>query len=193
MKIIHLEAIRGSIKENKIYCSKEGTYTELGTFVTQGTRTDILKLHEEIKNGKSLEDIAFENPKTWVQYHRGLTSLYEQCEKKALKDQMREVETIVLCGPSGAGKTNKVYEDNPPEDIFKIDEYENKQFLFNGYDGEKVLLLDDFNGQMTLTRLYHILDRYPYKCNVKNGLRYARWTKIYITSNSTPDRDWETA
>ena len=85
-----------------------------------------------------------------------------------------------------------VLEKKPPSEVFKIDEYVDDKFLFNGYDGQKILLLDDFKGDIDLTRLYRLLDRWPYRCNVKNGYKYAQWTKIYITSNSTPDKWYST-
>jgi hypothetical protein len=56
--------------------------------------------------------------------------------------------------------------------------------MFNGYDGEKVLLIDDFNGWIKYT--LRILDGYPLRLNIKNGVTWARFDRVYITSNAKP-------
>lgn len=182
----HMEVVRGSINENEEYCSKEGIYAKLGKFVKQGQRVDIEQLHDEMKNGKRLCEIADENPKLWLQYHNGLTSLKHHVDKIRLENKFRDIKTTILVGDAGTGKTKYVYDKYEAKEIFKIDSYDDKKFLFNGYMGEKILLIDDFNGGIQYTKLLHILDRYPYKCNVKNGLCYAEWEEVYFTSNNKP-------
>ena len=60
---IHLETAQGTKDQNIKYCSKEDTRIdgpwEFGDREThQGTRTDLNAVAEDVKAGKSLEDIA---------------------------------------------------------------------------------------------------------------------------------------
>lgn len=56
-------------------------------------------------------------------------------------------------------------------------------FPFDGYDGEDAIIIDDFEGQLKYKHLLKILDGHQLRVNVKGGHRYARWTRVFITTN----------
>lgn len=39
-----------------------------------------------------------------------------------------------------------------------------------------------------MSEFLRILDRYPYKCNIKGSHTMANWTKVYITSNHAVEK-----
>lgn len=181
----HFEVMIGSINDNEAYCSKECVYTKLGSFVSRGYRSDLHNIKDDIKNGASLYDIMENYTGDFVRYHSGITKMKELIDNKK-SQSWRDVETTILVGEAGSGKTKYVYDKYGYDSVFKIDGAGNDKFMFNGYDGEEVLLIDDFNGWIKYTYMLNILDGYPLPLNVKNGRTFARWNKVYITSNNMP-------
>lgn len=183
---LHLEVMRGTFKENEKYCAKEGTYTQLGNFVTQGQRTELEQLATDIKaSGGDLEQIMETHPENYMKFHGGIDKLCAHWAKKKSQKWM-DVTTTVLCGEAGAGKSSAVYEKHGYENVFTLDSGADSKFLLDGYENEKVLLIDDFNGCIKYTTLLRLLDGHPMKLNVKGGRRYKAWTHVYITSNVSP-------
>jgi len=97
-----------------------------------------------------------------------------------------DVETHVLVGKAGTGKTSYVMKKHGYENVFTLDTDADSKFLLDGYAGEKILLIDDFNGGIKYTSLLRLLDGHPMKLNVKNGRAYKAWEHVYITSNVAP-------
>ena len=121
----------------------------------------------------------------FVRYHSGINKMKELIDNNKSKS-WRDVETTILVGVAGSGKTRYVYDNHGYNNVFKIDSSGDDRFMFNGYDGEDVLLIDDFKGWIKYTYMLNILDGYPLPLNVKNGRTFARWSKVYITSNNMP-------
>lgn len=181
----HFEVMLGSIVENETYCSKENKYTHLGAFVTRGFRSDIHNIKDDLKNGAGLYDIMENYTGDFVRYHSGITKMKELIDQKKSM-QWRNVETTTLTGEAGSGKTSFVYKKHGYENVFKLDAGADSKFMFNGYEGQKVLLIDDFAGWIKYTYLLNILDGHPLPLNVKNGRTFAMWEQVYITSNVNP-------
>nr|QXP07602.1 MAG: replication associated protein [Arizlama virus] len=185
----HWEPRRGTREQARDYCRKTETQVEppveMGEWIKgQGNRSDLNEVCDYAKN-HSMRDVAEEYPSTYVKYYKGLNEL-----KGRLADNkaMRNLEVIVLWGDTGVGKTRYVYDNEKIEDIFKLD-YDNEHVWFDGYNGEKVLLLDDFYGWIKWTMILNLLDRYPMRLPIKGSFTYAQWTKVYITSNKPPE-EW---
>lgn len=208
----HCEARKTTREQCVTYCSKTETRAEntvpvfLGTLASlqqtavaeykgrQGKRTDISGMVELIKGGKRAIDQLEHDPETFVKFSRGFAEVRRIVQQAAAK-QMRDVRTTVYWGQAGAGKTRKVYDNEGLENVFTL-VADNGGCWFDGYEGEPVLLIDDFKGWITHTLLLKILDRYPLRCPVKGSFTYAAWTRVYITSNYDPkswygaDCDW---
>ncbi len=67
----HWERMRGSIRQNKKYCEKEGSYASFGTFGSQGKRSDIEDVIDMIVDGSSQREILLAHPVAMVKYHAG--------------------------------------------------------------------------------------------------------------------------
>lgn len=182
----HLEPCRGSIKDNVTYCAKEGQYTSIGEFVSRGCRTDLEHLRMDIKDGQSNYEIMEKYTGDYMRYHSGIEKVRTIYEKEKGMKLRLNLNVIVLIGKAGVGKTRYVLEKHGMDNVYIVDCGGDSKFLFNGYDNEKVLLIDDFNGWIQYTYLLRILDIYPLKLNVKNGIKYALWDTVYITSNAKP-------
>jgi len=80
--------------------------------------------------------------------------------------------------------TKYVY-DTHGDDVYKLTE-QNGKVWFDDYDGEGVLLIDDFYGWIPYNVMLSITEGYQLRLEVKGTFTYAKWTKIYITSNVAP-------
>lgn len=91
-----------------------------------------------------------------------------------------------LWGNTGTGKTRYAVERgafkwSPPSDTTKE--------WWDGYAGEKSILIDEFYGQMKPSRLQELLDGYMCRMDIKGSHTYAMYDTVYITSNVSPD-EW---
>lgn len=182
----HVEAANGTADHNKRYCGKsesrvEGPW-EFGEPKTQGQRTDLKKLAKQVIDiNKPLVDTMLDNPEMTIKYPRGIQTLRNAAMLKAGREQ-RNIEVFVIIGEPGLGKTRTIFDKYKPEEIYKLNN-STQTIWFDHYDGEHVLLIDDFKGWIPYTYLLNLLDRYPVSLPVKGGHTYALWKTVYITSN----------
>lgn len=175
-KKIHLEPCMGSEEQNNKYCSKDGIFKCCGSYKSQGARSDIETIVKMIKSGATMETVADQNPQYFIQYHNGLSKLKKMADKKT-RSKFRRVETILLTGPTGCGKTRTAMEDAG----YKITG--GSLEWWDGYDGEETILIDEYSNDVKITTLLNLLDGYQLRLPIKGGFTYANWTKVYITTN----------
>lgn len=96
-----------------------------------------------------------------------------------------ERSCTVFWGKSGTGKSRLAWEqaglDAYPKDP-------NSKF-WDGYRGQKHVVIDEFRGSISISHLLRWLDRYPVLVEVKGSSAVYSAEKIWITSNLHP-RDW---
>jgi len=194
----HVELAKGNDRSNYNYCTKEATRTgeyreERGTFDGgQGSRSDLSRVVAAVEEKKTLSEIATQNPIEFIKFHRGIERLVEITrERNAPKH--RDMCVIVLCGQSGTGKSLwvRLYAERHGFGIYNkpIGLGSGVQW-FDGYDGEEVLLLDDFEwGQVPIRELLIWCDVYKHKVAVKGAFVNAGWHTVCITSNFHP-QEW---
>lgn len=198
----HIEAARGSSRDNIRYCSKSDTRIS-GPFVYgeaapgQGDRTDLHVCVELLGKSASLEecvsDVGFRS--CYVKYSTGFERLARLLRKPIQTPQPpEEKEVIVLWGKTGTGKSHTAYSDL----LSRFDQQEPYSLCdlsgawFDGYAGQRGAILDDFRGKgsgMRVEQFLRITDKWPLAVPVKGG--FVRWTPqvIYITSNTDPE-EW---
>lgn len=177
-KSLHLEPCYGTEFDNDKYCTKDGKYWQEGKFATQGHRTDIENIKHKLDNGDSLMDIANDNFDLFLRYRQGFRN-YKQMVDKKKRSTFRKVKVKVISGPTGCGKTRKAMKD--PYNTYKI-EGSNLEW-WDGYDGENILVIDEYNNDINITKLLNILDGYQLRLPIKGGFTYANWHKVIITTN----------
>ena len=126
----------------------------------------------------NLWQVAEDNFSNFIRYHSGIYKFKQIMLKKQTK-KFRKVHVELIKGPTGCGKTKSAFETDP--NLYKI---EGSQLnWFDGYEGEKTLLIDEYNNDVNITRLLNILDGYQLRLPIKGGFTYANWTKVIITTN----------
>lgn len=189
----HIEVAKGSPESNKTYCSKQGNFTEFGELPKQGKRKDIEEFRDAIFDGMSRRELLMAFPLEMAKYIK----FYQICREEYLAEEAKrqfinnmEPEIIVHYGDPGTGKTLQVYKENEYDNIFKLNVGDGSKdtIWWDGYHGQDVILIDDFNGELPITYLLNLLDRYPMQLSIKGSKVWKIATKIYITSNHKPDQ-----
>lgn len=188
----HIEARRGTQEQAITYCLKDVKVDNpawtFGEKKCQGLRTDIGELKEDIASGEFTTQELMEKHEPAWKYGRAMSKYQALIDKQNTK-AFRNVKVHVIWGKTGTGKSRYCREQDP--DLYAVPVPNGGNLWFDGYDGEKTLLLDDFYGWIKYGQLLRLLDGYQQLLPVKGGFTYAKWTTIYITSNSEPDRWYE--
>ena len=176
----HWEKARENSKIASDYCKKDGIFEESGVLKPgQGYRTDLADIKEALDNGATDEKIADEYFSRWVVYRRAFQAY------TALKATPRNWETtvIVLWGKTGTGKTRFAMDQTKDTTFWIPGDYQ----WFDGYNGQEIVIFDDYRGEYKLQMLLKLLDRYPMSVPIKGG--FTNWAPktIYITSNINPN------
>jgi len=181
----HVEKPIGTALQNRAYCLKirpqdktpNEKYEEFGELPTQGHRTDWEKAQKDLGT-KSVHEVIAEQPQL-LPCIRALQTY----KSTYLKPVERDVQVIVLYGKGGVGKTRWAYDHHPG--LYKKPTGE----WWDGYTGQKAILLDDFYGYFKYHDILTILDRYPLNLPIKGGFMWAQYDTVIITSNKHP-REW---
>lgn len=185
-----LEEARGSAAANKTYCTKEESRVagsgngpwELGECSGgMGARNDLRDACEEVAKSGSLKNV---DPVTFVRHFGGLTRL----AMKVQAPRRDDLQVVTLVGPTGVGKSYAVRDHYP--DVY-VPMYGNGGLWFEGYMEQKVVLFEEYRGQMPLQKFLQILDPYPIHVECKGGAYAFHARIIFITSNSYPSTWYE--
>jgi len=179
-----LEPRRGTQAEAIGYCTKEDTRVagpwSLGTASVseQGSRKDLDSIAAAVLSGTSLKELAQENPGAVARYSKGLGQL-EQWQQQ----RWRDVRCVFIAGPEGTGKSSFVFDHYGYDNVYAL--ASSKPLWFNGYHGQRVLLIDEFAQDLDRKAFLRMLDGHPFLAEVKGGFVPARWTVVFIVAN-----DW---
>lgn len=189
----HWEVARGTAEQNIQYCSKEDTRTgnlsyRYGEPSKPGKPRKVSELREEA--AEELEGVT-------VQYKRlkdmdkqtvlcpGFVTAYNALTQDILGPYRPNLKIITLVGPPGIGKSYAI-QHFWPEHGRCI--YGNCGCWFQNPTA-KVMIFEEFCGQIPLQRMLQLLDPYPLSLEVKGRMAPAMYDTVVITSN-TPPHDW---
>ncbi len=196
---------KGSAKQAAGYCKKgqsdkppggyESYYDEphdtwdgkqFGELSQQGKRTDIDNpVSMLVEDGATMKEVARQYPVQFVKYHKGFQALRTHMLEPRSLDCMPEV--IWLWGPTGTGKTRDAYIKHWPDEPHYVWKPSNGNW-WDGYDGQKKIIIDEFRAQMTWSDILGLLDRNEYRAPIKGGFAQIQADKFVITSPFPPDQ-----
>ena len=198
----HIDKCKGTIKENKDYVFKEGKWKgtekedtriegeqyEVGVMpieVGQGHRTDMDEIERMLEDGMTPNQI-FAKSISYRNFEKQIRAQYmQQCIKNT--PVKREVTVIWHVGESGTGKSYsmvKMMEENE-EEIYIMNDYDGGGLDL--YEGQKILFMDEFRGQLKYSTLLNMLDGYKTQIHCRYANVYALWTEVHITSVLPPE------
>ena len=167
------------------YCMKDKNYY-VEDNRKQGKRTDIHEAMKMALEGKMVE-IREKFPAVWAKSRAALrfAPLERNWNPRPIESYEKPYVTW-MWGPSGTGKTRKVYDMHDWGDIWSVN-IQNGFFI--GYMGQPIVLFDDFRkDDVKFNFMLKLLDRYPINVNVKNLPAGEQWRplRLYVTSPFSP-------
>ena len=196
--VAHIDKAYGSSQENRDYIRKEGKWAEdvksetkiEGSFYEWGTMpteaeekaTKQSALISAIDEGKTTAEIITEKPEYALKV-REVETLRQVLIAEKRGSEFRNVETVYLWGASGVGKTRSIYMQFPVNEIFRMTSYRKNQVLFDGYNGEDVLVFEEFHSSVSIGEMLNYLDIYPLRLLARYSDKIALYSKVFITSN----------
>ncbi|ADD62451.1 replication-association protein [Human associated cyclovirus 2] len=182
---IHIEKANGTDEQNQKYCSKSGIFFESGVPNKQGQRNDLQSLVEFIHEKRpTIRDIATEHPTTYIRYFRGIERMLQLVNP--IKQRDFKTEVYYYWGPPGTGKSRRALEEAQAFNTESI-YYKPRGLWWDGYEQQDSVIIDDFYGWIKYDEMLKIMDRYPYKVQVKGAFQEFTSKKIFITSNVDTD------
>ncbi len=192
----HIDRCKGTAQENRDYVFKEGKHLETDKATTnlretrfewgdlpqepgRGSRTDLAALHERIRSGISTLEIIEEFPEQILNMSR-IELARQRIQFSENKSQLRELFVAYIHGRTGTGKTRSIYEIHSPETLYRITDYKNP---FDNYEGEEILVLDEFRSSLNIEQILNILDIYPVTLPARYTNKQAAYCRVYIISN----------
>lgn len=199
MPSLHCEKRRGTPGQAREYCMKEESRQEgedkgpfeFGQFGgAQGKRND-LALAAETMRSSGLTGVAENHPTQFIRYHAGFKALEYILSTKGASCALRNVDVISISGAPGTGKTRFAWDlsnfMNVPAYRLMPPTGRGSQLWFDGYEGQKMLIIDEMSGNwMPWSFFLNLLDVYPLQLPAKGTHHWARFTTIVICTNEEP-------
>lgn len=152
-----------------------------------GCRTDINDMKRLIDAGADDKALADADFGTWCRYYKPFG------EYRNLSAPPRQHQTygVVYWGPSGAGKSRAAAWYDTPERTFWVARPAGSTVWWEGYNGQRTVIFDDFYGWLKRDLMQRLIDRTPLRVERKLGSFNFAATTVIITSNVDPPRFWK--
>lgn len=206
----HCEQRRGTVTQAREYCIStqwpdhngdlkdkgqvEDTireYGEVDLLSNPGRRQELLHVKDLLDQGIPLNQLA-ERDDCFSQFCKHEKYFAKYITLKRRRKSFSPPDVYVRWGPTGTGKTRFVFDQVSDWDELFVFDADNHPW-FDGYNGQRVVLIEEFRGQIPYARLLRILDGYPVDLPVKNSMVSWSPTTIYFTSPLTPSNWYKTS
>lgn len=156
----------------------EGTQFELGQRpFKRNSDADWDRVKDLAKRGK-LDDLP---SSIFVQHYRSLRTIAADYSQPTAIERT----ITVFWGPTGVGKSRRAWEQGG------IDAYPKCPLskFWDGYRGQKCVVIDEFRGGINISHILRWFDRYPVLVDIKGSSTVLQASSIFVTSNLHP-KDW---
>ena len=196
----HTEPQVGRKEQLKAYILKEGKYEEKNEKIlysegldciqdNQGHRSDIDEISDMLESGLTPSQIFEEN----FRYRKYEKMIQGAFLDKRIKDTpiVKEMHNEFHFGKSGTGKTHVYIEkcrELSPDEVYLCSDYSSGGFDFYKDNPAKILILDEFRGQLSYDQFLGILDVYSRRQqHCRYGNTYALWTQVLVCTVLSPE------
>lgn len=200
----HIESARGTCVRNRQYVMKEADFknSEKGSTSVPGTQEEYGELPEERACPKPELELLFELIKQgftnyeileqYPEYMFDVTHI-DRCRlilrQEEYKNTWRDLEVTYIFGKTGAGKTRYVMEKHGYANVFRVTDYKHP---FDTYNGESVILYDEFNSSLNIQSILMLTEGYPLKLPARYTDKIACFTNVYFCTNIRLEQQYPT-
>lgn len=185
----HWEIAKGDSEQNRVYCTKQGDYVEVGIQpLTQKRKGEVeSERWDTAKKAAIAGDLDAIPSDMLVRYYRTFKEIKK--DYMAKPDDAEGTTGVWIQGPSGCGKSRGARLEYPGS-YFKLC---NK--WWDGYQGEENVIIDDVGkDHACLGQHFKIWgDRYSFLAETKGGALHIRPKRIIITSQYRMSEIWDDA
>jgi len=194
---------KGSAEQNHAYIGHTGKHAgkpgllqgpwSYGDFTSAkgpGSRSDIDGLITAIKGGAKLKTLAKEHTNSMLKYFGNAAKLVDLLGNER-RNKMTEL--YIFTGVAGSGKSHTAREEaidylehnNIDEEPYylPVPAKASDKLWWDGYEGQAVIIIEDFYGEIGLDYFKRLIDKYPMRVDKKNGSAEFLGARVYITSN----------
>lgn len=188
------QIMRGSLAQNEVYCSKEGTFKKLGDEPKQGERNDLIGFKRRLDAGETPLDIAETEMQfsTYVKYHAGMEKYAHHVRGKKVMTDRTKPKVYLRIGDSGSGKTQWLDEQFGRDGWARMPNPTSSWWITPRVSTSNTVLVDDV-GPAKIPKVEEFLewtDRYPIEFNSKGGFLWWKPKNIVFTSNCNWEQWW---
>lgn len=186
---IHCEPAHGDAWDNYEYCTKsDPDFLDWGSFKFQGMRSDLLGAVEHIAETREHPlDMALDM--SWTRVVAKHDRFFQRIHTHVLNKNERsdKPELIYVWGAPGSGKSKWVWDQIKESGLsYYTHAYDGN--WFQRYTQQDIVLFDEFRGQLPLSTVLMITDRYPCFVNQKGTDPISFTSKrIFIVSPHPPE------
>ncbi|MEG1926685.1 MAG: replication protein [Ruthenibacterium sp.] len=191
----HIEAAQGSNQANYEYIRKAGkwaddeksetnlpdTFEESGALPTERAKgqTDSEAILTMLQQGASEYDVLQAFPSSMNKIDK-INQTRQILLREKSKNEFRNLDVTYLWGATGTGKARSIMERYQYENVYRVTNYAHP---FDGYQGESVILFEEFRSSLPLTEMLIYLDGYPTKLPCRYADRVACYKTVFIATN----------
>lgn len=200
----HIEVAKGLPQQVREYIMKsgkwenhpkaetkvQGTQEEWGVcpILKQGERTDLTFLYNQILKDTPTSEIIQQNPQFMLRIS-DIERVRQLVITERYKTTFRHLDVTYIWGDSGTGKTRGVMETYGYDKVFRITNYEKNPF--DSYQGQDVLVLEEFRSSFKIQDMLNFLDGYPLQLPCRYADKAACYTKVYLITNIPFEQQYE--
>lgn len=206
---MHRDNCRGTAQDNRAYVLKDGDkynkddkghYNYVDTSGKWHTGTNLSETFKEFgvcpqeHQGKSRDaDIIvslIKDGATNQQIVDAVSSSYKDIDKiertrsmyrdSSFTNVWRDMQVTYVFGTTGSGKTRGVMDKYGYGNCYRVTDYKHP---FDQYDGQDVLIFEEYRSQFKIFDILNYLDGYPLLLPCRYFNRQACFTKVFILSN----------
>lgn len=168
---------------------QEGPYEQGDPPKGQGHRSDLDTMVEDVKAGLSPWQLAEKYSGSYARYYKNLAHIAELYAKA----RSSPTKLVILWGPPETGKTVKaaqLAEDLAAGSVYWLPQPQDKTVWWDGYTGQKTVIIDEFAGWISPQAFSRIIDWSPLTLPKKGGFVNFVASQVIVTSNQDPQTWW---
>lgn len=212
----HRESVRGTSQQNRDYVLKDGekynkqpdgtydyvdssgkqhkgtnysdTFIEWGEFPRehQGKSKDVEVIYAMLKDGASNLEIVDSVPSAMLNLEK-VDRTRSMLRDAEFASKWRELTVTYIFGKTGSGKTRSVIDKFGYSNCYRVTDYKHP---FDTYDGQDVLIFEEFRGGLKHGDMLNFLDGYPLLLPCRYFNRQACYTQVFLITNIPPDQQY---